>query len=66
MVGGLSVARQLLNGGLADELHIDVMPVLLGDGLRLFDNIDIERVRLEKLDVQEAGQRTSLRFRVVK
>jgi hypothetical protein len=40
------------------------MPVVLGGGLRLFENLDPDRVRLEKREVQEIGSRTSLRFRV--
>jgi dihydrofolate reductase len=66
VVGGVDVSRQLLHAGLADELHVDVMPVLLGSGLRLFENTGLERVRLEKIDVEEVGARTSLRFRVKK
>lgn len=64
MVGGVTVARQLLHAGLVDELCVDVMPVFLGAGLRLFGNSGLERVRLEKIDVREVGERTSLRFRV--
>ncbi len=41
------------------------MPVILGAGLRLFDTADPAGITLEKLDVQEIGARTSLRFRVV-
>jgi dihydrofolate reductase len=48
-----------------DELGIDVMPVLLGAGRRLFDGLPRDRVRLEKLGVEEAGPRTSLNFRVL-
>jgi hypothetical protein len=40
------------------------MPVVLGEGLRLLENIDPRRVRLET-DVQEIGQRTSLGFRIL-
>lgn len=64
VVGGVSVVQQLLHAGLVDELHVDVMPVLLGSGLRLFKNIDTDRVRIEKIGVQEVGGRTSLRFGV--
>jgi len=64
VVGGVSVAQQVLHAGLADEVHLDVMPVLLGAGRRFFDNSDHERVHIEKLDVQEVGARTTLRFRV--
>jgi dihydrofolate reductase len=64
VVGGPNVARQLLRAGLADELEVDLMPVLLGGGLRFFDDDDA-RVELEKIAVQEVGARTSLRFRVL-
>lgn len=66
VVGGPDLIRQLLRAGLVDELHIDVMPVLLGAGLRLFDDTALEPVELEKIGVQEVGPRTSLRFRVTR
>ena len=66
VIGGASVIQQLLSLGLVDELRIDVMPVVLGGGLRLLENLDTERFRLEKLGVEEVGARTSLGFRVVK
>ena len=62
VVGGADLNRQLLAAGLADELHVDVMPVLLGAGLPLFAGVGHRR--LEKIGVDEVGQRTSLRFRV--
>jgi dihydrofolate reductase len=63
VIGGADVIRQLLGAGLVDELHVDMMPVLLGAGLRLFEN---NQLTLEKIDVREIGVRTSLRFRVKK
>jgi dihydrofolate reductase len=63
-VGGPSLIQSLLGEGLVDHLRIDVMPVVLGHGLRLLDNVDRDRVRLEKAQVEEVGQRTSLGFRV--
>ncbi|MGH3023528.1 MAG: dihydrofolate reductase family protein [Gaiellaceae bacterium] len=65
VVGGADLIGQLLRARLADELRIDVMPVLLGGGLRLFGTAGFPRVRLEKIDVQEVGARTSLNFRFV-
>jgi dihydrofolate reductase len=65
VVGGASVVQQLLRAGLVDELRVDVMPVLLGGGLRLLENLDSARIRLEKSSVEEVGPRTSVRFRVV-
>jgi dihydrofolate reductase len=66
VVGGAGVIQQLLREGLVDELHVDVMPVLLGQGLRLLENIDPGTVRLEKLDIENLGPRTNLSFRVVR
>ncbi|TQN43019.1 dihydrofolate reductase [Blastococcus colisei] len=64
VLGGADVTRQLLIAGLIDELRIDVMPVLLGGGRRLFDGVPPGAVCLEKLGVDEEGARTTLRFRV--
>jgi dihydrofolate reductase len=70
VVGGADVTRQILRAGLADEVHVDLMPVLLGGGLRPFDDLGAEPIRLERLEVRplpaEAGAGTHLRFRVVK
>lgn len=66
VVGGVSVIQQLLRAGLVDELHIDIMPVLLGDGLRLLEHLDPDQVRLETIGVEAVEQRTQLRFHVVK
>jgi dihydrofolate reductase len=64
VVGGVGIAQQFLDAGLVDELHVDIMPVFLGGGLRSFEGFSIENVSLEKMTVQEVGARTSLRFRV--
>ena len=64
VIGGASVIQQLVNAGLVDELRLDVMPVVLGDGLRFLEGVDPERVALEKVDVEQVGERTSLRYRV--
>jgi dihydrofolate reductase len=63
VLGGARTVQQCLRAGLADELHIDIMPVLLCGGLRLFEAIGTEHIRLERLKVVElpAG-RTHLRF----
>jgi dihydrofolate reductase len=66
VVGGASMIQQLLQAGLVDELHIDIMPVLLGAGKRLFENDDLDGVNLETLGAQPVGQRVSLRFRVAR
>lgn len=66
VVGGASLTQEILLAGLADELHIDIMPVFLGAGLRLFDAAALEEIRLEKISVQEVGARTAMRFRVTR
>jgi dihydrofolate reductase len=49
-----------------DELQIHLAPVLLGDGVRLFDRIDPEPVELEVTRVIDFPKVTHLRYRVVK
>ena len=63
---GASIGRQCAESGLVDELLIHLVPVLLGDGLRLFDSPGREPVRLERVSLGTSGQITDLRFRVVK
>lgn len=67
VIGGATTTRQCLQAGLVDELHVDVMPVLLGGGLRWFDDSGLETIQLERLKVVELpGGRTHLEFRVVR
>lgn len=64
IVGGPNVIQQALRAGLVDELHVDVMPVLLGDGLRLFSGTEAGLSQLSLRDIERHGQRTGLRYRV--
>jgi dihydrofolate reductase len=61
-----SVTQQCLQAGLLDEIHIDLVPVLLGGGVRLFDHLGDEPIELERMGVIEAPGVTHLAFRVVK
>lgn len=64
---GANIIQQCLNAGLCDELQIDVMPVLLGKGTRLFENIDVGRVKLVRIETEETTSlRTNMTFRVVR
>jgi dihydrofolate reductase len=65
-VGAASIAQQCIKAGLLDEIHVDLVPVLLGDGVRLFDHLGTEPIELESTKVVEAPRVTHLMFRVVK
>jgi len=62
--GGANVAQQYLEAGLVDELQIHLVPVLLGDGARLFDNLQGADVALECTRTVEAPGVTHLTYRV--
>ena len=66
VVGGANTAQQCLRAGLVDEIHIGIVPVLLGEGLRFFEPLVHEQIKLEKTRVFESETRTDLWFRVVK
>jgi dihydrofolate reductase len=67
VIGGADTIQQCLNTGLCDALQIDIMPVLLGDGVRLFEKIDTDKIKLERTNIDTTTSvRTSLTFRVVK
>ena len=61
-----SILQQCLNLGLMDEIHIDVAPLLLGKGVRLFDKLDIKPTELECISVLNAPNVIHLGFRVAK
>ena len=66
VVGGANTAQQCLRAGLVDEIHIGIVPVLLGGGLRFFEPLVNEEMELERTRVFESPTRTDLWFRVVK
>ena len=66
LLGGADVAQQYLKAGLLDEIHLHLVPVLLGEGIRLFENIGTEQINLEQISVTEEPGVTHLRFRVVR
>jgi dihydrofolate reductase len=66
IVGGANTAQQVLNAGLGDELQIGIVPILLGGGLRFFDNETFGKLMLEQRAVLESSSRTDIRFRILK
>lgn len=65
VMGGANAAQQFLRARLLDELSLHLVPVVLGDGIRLFENIGGEHIELEQISVREAPGVTHLRYRVV-
>jgi dihydrofolate reductase len=63
--GGADVIQQYLAAGLLDELELHVVPVLLGDGVRLFDNLGGAEIGLEQVRAVEAPGVTHVKYRVV-
>jgi dihydrofolate reductase len=63
-IGGASIDQQLLDASLADELRIDIVPVLLGGGIRLFDKLREWPKELEQVKVTSSRHVTHLRYRV--
>jgi len=64
--GGGQVVQQYLAAGLLDELELHVVPVVLGDGARLFDNLRDADVQLEQVRAVEAPGVTHLKYRTVR
>jgi dihydrofolate reductase len=62
--GGANVAQQYLAAGLVDEFDLHVVPILLGDGERLLENVG--DLRLEQLSAVEAPGVTHIKYRVIK
>lgn len=63
LLGG-SISRQCLLLGLVDELHLDVAPVLLGEGISLFAGLG-QRIELERVETSAFASETHLRYRVL-
>jgi dihydrofolate reductase len=66
VVGSPTIVQQCLKAGLLDEIHIDLAPVLLGDGVRLFDHLDTVPIQLESTRVIEAPGATHLTYSVAR
>jgi len=60
-----TIGRQLLERGLIDEIDLHIAPVLLGDGIRLFDNPGGVPVRLELLNGDDTTAAVNVRYHLV-
>ncbi|MFF0201370.1 dihydrofolate reductase family protein [Streptomyces sp. NPDC005017] len=61
---GADIARQALRAGLLDEINLQIAPVLMGEGRRLFDQLGTEHIELERTRLLASPHVTHLRFRV--
>jgi dihydrofolate reductase len=60
--GGANAVQQYLSAGLLDEMVISVVPILLGGGARLFDNLEEPRPKLRQVEAVEAPGVTHIRY----
>ncbi|MEU8267061.1 dihydrofolate reductase family protein [Sphaerisporangium sp. NPDC049002] len=63
---GADVARQCLEAGVLDEILVLIAPVLLGDGVRLFDHPGGTNIKLERVSLTHSPGATNLWLRVLK
>jgi dihydrofolate reductase len=64
MMHGAAAAQACLLAGLLDEIEVHLVPVLLGQGRRLFDGLSPDRVELELLRTLEGSDVLHLRYRI--
>jgi dihydrofolate reductase len=64
VMGGAEIISQVVRAGLADEILISLVPVLLGAGSRLL--LDAGHAELEQVSVLETPRVTHIRYRVVR
>jgi dihydrofolate reductase len=64
-VMGAEMTRQFLRDGLLDEIQINLVPVLLGGGTRLFEDLGRHHMELERTRVVESPAMTHLTFRIM-
>ncbi|WP_020388668.1 dihydrofolate reductase family protein [Kribbella catacumbae] len=60
-----SIGSQLLERGLIDEIHLHIVPVLLGNGVRFFDNAGGTPIKLEPLNGDAPRTAIDVRYRPV-
>ena len=64
-VSGAQIGRECVAAGLADEVSVHIVPVMFGNGLRMFEHPGGGHVRLEIIEAIGTRKATHLRYRVV-
>lgn len=62
--GGANIIQEYLKAGLLDEMQIHVIPVLFGNGTRLFEDLGGRRIELKRTSTVDTPGATHLRFSV--
>jgi dihydrofolate reductase len=66
MVHGAELTKLALEAGVLDELELHMVPVLLGQGRRLFDGLPAEQIELERTRVLEGEGVTHMHYKVIR
>lgn len=66
LVHGATVTQLALPAGVLDEIQIHLIPILLGEGRRLFEHLGTDPIELEPVRVREGAGVAHLRYRVVR
>jgi len=60
-----TIGRQLLELGLIDEIDLHIAPILLGEGIRFYDNPGGEPIRLHRLGGDDPASEVNVRYRPI-
>jgi dihydrofolate reductase len=60
--GGAKTVQQFLAADLVDEIQVHIVPILLGQGIKLFDELDLAPVKLRTTRVVESPAVTHVRY----
>lgn len=65
--GGASIVQQMLNENMVDEFQITIAPMMIGKGIRLFENLKERHIELEKIHgkIYESGM-IEIHYKVIK
>ena len=66
VMGGADVAQQYVKAGLLDYLHIHMVPVLMNEGVRLFEHTGAAQIELETRSMVASPNATHYKFKVVR
>ncbi|MBL7542238.1 MAG: dihydrofolate reductase family protein [Bdellovibrionaceae bacterium] len=66
IIGGMKAAQMALEAGVVDLLKIRIINVIAGKGLRLFDHLSDQQIKLETLSTEQFSDRNDLFFKIVR